>query len=396
MFPMIACLLLPGFELRAALAGRPSFQRVPAALAPSAGAEPLLGPVTGSARDAGVRPGMRLGEALATCPELELVEPDPARVEGEWEQLLRRLEEEGIAVEPDGVGCLYFETRTVERLYRGLEPVLERALAAAGPFWEGRIGAAERRFTALAAASVAHPGRAIVVSEDEAAEFLAPLPLELLPLQASEREWLQELGVRTLGELILIPGGQVGERLGGEGRRAWELARGGVSWRVCGRSPQAEISERIVFAEAIANELTLRRAFAVLVDRLLARPERAGRFVRSIAVWAKLAGGGSWRRKATLREPSAGGSRIKAALAPKLTEIPAPALELGLELVTLAEETGEQLELLSAGAERDSRLVRGLKQVQASTGTGSVCSVIEVAPWSRIPEARALLVPRDG
>jgi hypothetical protein len=24
-----------------------------------------------------------------------------------------------------------------------------------------------------------------------------------------------------------------------------------------------------------------------------------------------------------------------------------------------------------------------------------VCTVVEVAPWSRIPEARALLVPRD-
>jgi hypothetical protein len=24
-----------------------------------------------------------------------------------------------------------------------------------------------------------------------------------------------------------------------------------------------------------------------------------------------------------------------------------------------------------------------------------VCTVVEVAPWSRIPEARALLVPKD-
>ncbi|MCW2977193.1 MAG: hypothetical protein JWM06_2474, partial [Actinomycetia bacterium] len=26
---------------------------------------------------------------------------------------------------------------------------------------------------------------------------------------------------------------------------------------------------------------------------------------------------------------------------------------------------------------------------------GSVCTVVEVAPWSRIPETRALFVPRD-
>jgi hypothetical protein len=43
----------------------------------------------------------------------------------------------------------------------------------------------------------------------------------------------------------------------------------------------------------------------------------------------------------------------------------------------------------------DGRLREGLRQVRASTGTGSVCAVVEVAPWSRIPETRALVVPRD-
>ena len=47
------------------------------------------------------------------------------------------------------------------------------------------------------------------------------------------------------------------------------------------------------------------------------------------------------------------------------------------------------------GAELNARLKEGLRQVRASTGTGSVCSVVEVAPWSRIPEARALFVARD-
>ena len=49
----------------------------------------------------------------------------------------------------------------------------------------------------------------------------------------------------------------------------------------------------------------------------------------------------------------------------------------------------------AAGAELDTRLSEGLRQVRASTGSGSVNTVVEVAPWSRIPEARALFVPRD-
>jgi hypothetical protein len=41
------------------------------------------------------------------------------------------------------------------------------------------------------------------------------------------------------------------------------------------------------------------------------------------------------------------------------------------------------------------RLGDGLRQVRASTGGGSVYSVVDIAPWSRLPERRALLVPRD-
>src|SRR3954462_5491507 len=125
--PMIASLSIPGLELKAALQRTPSLALRPAALAPEPQGEPVLGPVTAAAEAAGVRPGMRMGEALATCPQLSLVEQDPAGAEHEGEQTLRRLEDAGFAVEPAGLGCVYFETRGVERLYGGLESALKRA-----------------------------------------------------------------------------------------------------------------------------------------------------------------------------------------------------------------------------------------------------------------------------
>src|SRR5436189_826338 len=129
---MIASILIPGFELRAALRDRPRLALRPAALAPLPGTEPLLGPVTAAAETAGVRPGMRLGEALATCPSLVLVEHDPAGAEQAWEEIVRRLEDEGFAVEPVEPGCLYFDTRGVEPLYGGGAPALQRATRAVG------------------------------------------------------------------------------------------------------------------------------------------------------------------------------------------------------------------------------------------------------------------------
>src|SRR5581483_939976 len=125
---MIACVLIPGFELRAALRSRPGLELEPAALVPEPGTEALLGPVTVAAE---------------------------AAVEREWEGVLRRLEDAGIAVEPVEPGVVVFETRGVERLYGGVAAALRRALAAVGTAWDPRAGAAGRRFAALAAASVA-------------------------------------------------------------------------------------------------------------------------------------------------------------------------------------------------------------------------------------------------
>src|ERR671910_6550 len=317
---MIACLAIPGFELRAALRKRPSVALAPAALAPPDGAEPLIGSVTEVAHQAGVRPGQRMGEALATCPKLVLVEPDPAGAERDWEEIVRHLEDSGFAVESTALGTAYFDTRGVERLYGGLEPALKRALAAVGSHWDARVGAAGRRFPALAAANVARPGQLLVVDDERTQEFLAPLPLRLLGLDERRRQELEALGVKRVGQLAGLPGAAVAERLGPDGRSAWGQARGGKRGRIRGRRPPAEIYEVLEFPEAVGNELTLRRALATLIERALNRPQ---------------------------------------------------------------------------GAELQTRLKEGLRQVKASTGGGAVASVVEVAPWSRIPEARALFVPRD-
>src|ERR671914_397696 len=283
---MIACLAIPGFELRAALRKRPSLALEPAALAPPEGVEPLIGPVTAAAHQTGVRPGQRMGEALATCPKLVLVEPDPAGAEQSWEEIVRSLEDAGFAVESTALGTAYFDTRGVERLYGGLEPALKRALAAVGSHWDARVGAAGRRFAALAAANVARPGQVLVVSDERSREFLAPLPLRLLGLDDRRREELEALGVKRVGQLAGLPGAAVAERLGPDGRSAWGQARGGKRGRIRGRRPPAEIVEELEFPEAIDNELTLRRAFAAVLDTLLA-PPAGGAGARSTAATSR-------------------------------------------------------------------------------------------------------------
>jgi nucleotidyltransferase/DNA polymerase involved in DNA repair len=393
---MVACLMIPAFSLRAALIRRSDLLGRPVALAPVSGEQPLLGPCNDFAQRSGIHPGMRLSEALATCPELQLVEQDPAGAEEEWERVLRRLEEAGLAIESVEPGCAYFETRGLERLAGGIQAVLRRALDAVGSDWEPRVGVAGRRFAALAAATVAPACRALVVDDEQTELFLQPLPLELLPLGPERRRELADLGVKRLGELARLPRVAVADRIGAEGEEAWRLARGDDGHRVEPRRPAAEIAETLEFPEPVGNEHTLRQALVALLERLLARGERAGRAPRRLALSARLVGGGSWRRTATLREPTAELERLRLALAPKLVELPAPALSLALELGELTDTVGSQSELVrSRGSRLRERLKEGLRQARVGVGLDSVCTVVEVAPWSRIPETRALLVPRD-
>ena len=74
---MVVCILFPRFELAVAAGGREALAAGPLALAPEIGREPLIGETSAAAEAYGVRAGLRLGEALARCPTLRLVPPDP-------------------------------------------------------------------------------------------------------------------------------------------------------------------------------------------------------------------------------------------------------------------------------------------------------------------------------
>src|SRR5919112_2776829 len=155
---MVVCVLYPRFELLAAVGDRRAMLAEPVALAPEAGREQVVGEVSAAAEAFGVSPGMRVGEALARCPELRLAPPDPEGVRTLWGEVLDRLEGIGAAVESDRPGCAFFEADGLHGIHGGhLEGVLAATRRVLG---RGiRLGAAPSRFTAYAAAPPARPPR---------------------------------------------------------------------------------------------------------------------------------------------------------------------------------------------------------------------------------------------
>ena len=197
------CLTIPAFALRAPLLRRPELAGRPVALAPAPGSKPSSGRAP-APPGAGVRPGMRLSEALATCPSLELVEQDPAGVEEEWEAVLRRLEGAGFAVEPVEPGCALLQTRGMS----GLPAASGRHSSARSTPWGRSGGRVWAQPPVASRRSPRPPWRrpvALVIDDGETHLFLEPLPSTSFR-SPERREELSELGVKRLGSWHASPG----------------------------------------------------------------------------------------------------------------------------------------------------------------------------------------------
>jgi protein ImuB len=414
---MVVCVLYPRFELLAALGDRRALLAEPAALAPEAGREQVVGEVSAPAEAFGVVRGMRLGEAMSRCPALRLVPPDPEAVRSLWHAVLDRLEAIGAEVESDSAGAAFFESAGLRGLHGGdLAGVLAAARRALGP--GARLGAAPCRFAAHAAALQARARRrgsaagsakgplrgaaaeaplrgAVVVAGEAARDFLAPLPVALLrtrPELQALPEIFERLGIRTLGEVAALPSRAVAERFGHPGLLALDLARGRDN-PLAPRRPPEPVVERLDLPEAASGQ-QLERALELLVARVLARRERRGRALRGLAVSARFVAGGTWRIAITLRQASADPERIRLALGPRLAELPAPAESLALEVEAFGPPAHDQGRLLDeAAAVRRSRLGEAVRQARQAAGSEAALKVLDVDPGSRIPERRAVLAP---
>jgi protein ImuB len=424
----IVCVLLPRFELTIAAGNRGELLQTPAALAPEPGAVQNVGEVSLAAEAFGVHAGMRVGEALARCPRLMLVPPDPVGVADAWERLLVRLESIGAAVEPERPGLVCFDAGGLLRLHGGIQGVLRAARGAlAAP---ARFGVAPSRFAAVAAASQARARRPEIVDDAaaglgsamrartthagadatdatvraphasaRAGAYLAPLPVSLLrsrPALADLPEALERLGIRTLGELAALPAPALADRFGGVGLLAHELASGGDG--ALRPRPAAEFLRESLDLPEAASGVQLEQGLRLLIDRLLARRERRGRTFRSVILSAVLVEqGGTWRDQVVFRESLSDPLRMRLALAPRLALMPAPAELLRLAVDSFGPPTSDQRPLLEdPAAGRKARLREAIRQARAVAGPEAALRVLEVDPDSRFPERRAVLTPFEG
>jgi DNA polymerase IV len=345
----------------------------------------------------GVREEQRLSEAVGRCPSLVVFSARPARYETLDAAMLDALEQVVPGVEPAGMGAAYVDISgalrshgSVERLHRALLGCVEAGLRP-------RLGVGPTKFVARLAA-LRGPGRVRVVDPGEVDRFLAPLPVEALPVPAEVVRRLQLVGITTLREVARLPRSALVAQFGRDGARLADLLAG-ADEPVRPRPHVERLRERLALTEPLVSRGGLLAAAEHVLERLLHQPGRRGRVARQVGIRVETEQSRLWTSTVTLREPRGDHDGIWVALAPVLERavLPGPVSELSIELRGLRSAQGWQHELFAQpGAEpRRRRVEEALRQLRARYDHSLVGRMAPMDPTNRLPERRWALVESE-
>lgn len=388
----IACVLIPHFALKCEVLRYPEVKESPCILVSRTGSRKVV--LDFSPEGSGIAPGMLLPEALARCDGSILLEADVPYYHHAFERVLESLEQCSPLVEADGLGCAYVGLDGLEEMY-GEEGKLLSSLRNAVPaYYFSQLGVAKGKFSAYAAAVKAEPGNTFKTGED-VRRFLGDLSVDLLPVPSEVRRKLHSCALHTLGAAGTIPVGGLQAQFGPLGRLIWELANGIETRPLLPRRQPLQVAECLSFPTPISSIGSLLVALDSLLERAFSKPEIRGKYARTATIGGQIFGGGVWKKRIAFKEPVGTRSRAFFVLRSSLEtmQLPGPLEDISLTLSELTGEFGKQ-ESIFGNVRKKEQLSEAVRRLEARLGAKPyLFQLIEVEPWSRIPERRKALIP---
>jgi protein ImuB len=262
-----ACIYVPNFPVAAILRAEPELQAH--ALAIFEGKPPLEKIIAVNDKAAGITPGMTKAQA-ELCPELVLRARSKLQEDATHAALLDCAQSFSPCVEDAAPDTALLDLAGMESLF-GKLPKIAHAIS----------GRAEDLGLAANVAVASNPDAAMLAARGfsgmtlipcgKEAEKLGSLPIKVLSANQEEDKsedllnTLERWGVRDLHALAALPDIALSERLGQQGLRLQQLARGSASHTL------VPVEEPLVFEEGIEMEypILLLEPLAFLLNRLL-------------------------------------------------------------------------------------------------------------------------------
>ena len=390
----IACVLITHFPLKVALLRQPDLRDRPLLIVSQHGSKSVVLDRSPEARDTSV--GMPLDLALGRCPYAAIVEADASAYREAWVRILDALGQRSPIIEDADIGLAYVDLRGLDRLYGSQATLLAAVLNSVPQAFRPRVGVAQGKFPAYAAALRAEANSVTRVSVDVAA-FLAPFPVSLLPTSWGMKERLTGFGLESMGDVARLPFSAMQGEFGKEGARLWRLANGQDDEPLIPRKHEETVTHETAFAAPTASLSAILVVLESLLLQAFSNPRLRGRFARVVLLQGHVTDKPSWSKRVAFHEPVGDKDRALFTLRSKLEglTLPGPLETLSLTLSELTGEAGRQ-ESLFRDVRRRAYLDHALRQLQARLGGHApIYQIREVEPWSRIPERRRALVPYE-
>jgi protein ImuB len=217
-----------------------------------------------TARADGVRRGLRRREAQSRCPQLVVVEHDPARDARAFEPVVAAVEEVAVGVEVIRPGTCALAARGPARYFGGEEVAAERIVEQVAQVCavEAQVGVADGVF---AAGLAARSGQ--IVAPGGTRQFLAAVPVEALD-RPELTDLLRRLGIKTLGDFAALPPSDVLSRFGFDGALAHRLAAGYDHRPLAVRKPPPDLDVSDTYDDPLDRVDVAAFAGRVLAERL--------------------------------------------------------------------------------------------------------------------------------
>ena len=393
----LACVLITHLRAKVEMRRRPGLKDRPAVIVGRCRGRPMVVDCFPAA--AGVAVGMTPEQALSRQPDAVLLEADEAAYGREFRRMLASLQGVSDRVEGAELGTAYVGLDGLEAMYGGEARLVTALLNAVPQELAPRLGVGDAKFPAYVAARSARPLGAVKVPPDMAG-FLAPHPVDFLPVPGVIREELRNFGLHTLGDVAAMRVGALADRFGEEGRRTWELSRGIDSRPLIPLKLEESVAEHVALPFASASLELLLAAADTLLSRAYARPRMQGRYAGGADLECVLYRAHPWRKEVRFKQPAGDWRQASRIIRGQLEADypPAPVEEVSLTLSNVTGESGTQLSLLAGVKhDRELRLTGAERQLQARTGgRPALYRVAQVAPWHPAPEMRAMRVPVEA
>jgi protein ImuB len=238
---MFACVYIPDFPLQAVLRSQPHLRNEAVVVLNTKPPLYTVAAANAKARQSGIQIGMTRLQA-ETCPGAQICWRSEQGELATQRALLECAQGISPRIEATAADTLVIDIAGLSHLFGSPAHIAQRlAKSAANLGVEANVAiAVNPQAAALAARGIAG---VVVIPPGEEARYLSKLSTDVLQLAPEMAETLERWGIRTSGDLAMLPEIDLSERLGQEGLRLQAFSRG------VGSRPLVPYEEPLTFEE---------------------------------------------------------------------------------------------------------------------------------------------------